>query len=84
MTDQARIRIAAALTALFLAGVSVAGLAARDHPSKAATAATQPARLTSAPAATRDGSARGEQRADERYEVDDLRSEVDREREDGE
>ena len=42
MTDKARIKIAAAVTALFLAGMSAAGLVARDHqPRTAAAAATQ-------------------------------------------
>jgi hypothetical protein len=31
MTDRARIRIAAAITALFLAGISTAGLTVRDR-----------------------------------------------------
>jgi hypothetical protein len=38
MTDKARIKIAAAVTALFLAGISAAGLATRDHQPQPATA----------------------------------------------
>jgi hypothetical protein len=43
MTDKTRIKIAAAVTALFLGGISAAGLAARDdQPQAAATTAAQP------------------------------------------
>jgi hypothetical protein len=52
MTDKARIRIAAAVTALFLAGMSAAGLAARDHQPHGAVTAATPTR-----AAAADGSA---------------------------
>ena len=52
MTDKARIRIAAAVTALFLAGIGLqaAGPAARDHrPQAAATARHGPGRRTPTP-----------------------------------
>ena len=67
MTDGARIKIAASVTALFLAGISAAGLAAGDDlPQNATTAITTP----SGPAAT-DGSASGEPRGDEeRYDAE--------------
>ncbi|HET8756176.1 MAG TPA: hypothetical protein VFM58_09205 [Solirubrobacteraceae bacterium] len=42
MTDQARIKIAAAVTALFLAGISAAGLAAHGGQPQPATTATAP------------------------------------------
>jgi hypothetical protein len=62
MADKVRIKIAAAVTALFLAGISVAGLAVRDDHPPAATAATAPA--IAAPATAR---ARGD---DNRYEAE--------------
>ena len=69
MTDKARIKIAAAVTALFLAGMSAAGLVARDHqPRTAATAPT--AQTRTAP----DGAtavARGDQARFEEIEHDD-------------
>jgi hypothetical protein len=69
MTDKARIKIAAAVTALFLAGISVAGLAARDDQSQAATTATARAIATPAPTAAADDPAAGEARGDDdRYE----------------
>jgi hypothetical protein len=40
MTDKARIRIAAAVTALFLAGISAAGLVAHDHRPQSTAPAT--------------------------------------------
>ena len=40
MTDKARIRIAAGVTALFLAGICAAGLAVRDGQPQAATTTT--------------------------------------------
>ncbi len=43
MTDKVRIRVAAGLTALFLAALSAAGLAVR-HDSAAGPSAAQPAR----------------------------------------
>ena len=56
MTDKTRIRIGAGVTVLFLAGISAAGLAARDgQPPATATAARPPATLP-AP----DGAAPGE------------------------
>ena len=54
VTDRTRIRIAAAVTALFLAVLSAAGLAARDHrPQATAAQSAQPA-ATAAPVATPD------------------------------
>jgi hypothetical protein len=67
MTDKARIRIAAAITALFLAGISAAGLAARDHPRRAAATAAAPSIATPAPNAT--AAARGD---DDRYDGEDY------------
>ena len=68
MTDKARIKIAAAVTALFLAGMSAAGLAARDHqPRAAATAAA--ATRTAADGAT--AIAGGDQAHFEEIEHDD-------------
>ncbi|MET0818751.1 MAG: hypothetical protein ABWZ67_14390 [Solirubrobacteraceae bacterium] len=58
MTDKTRIKIAAAVTALFLAGISAAGLAARDgQPQAAATTEAQPTATLdqSAPAGERAG-----------------------------
>lgn len=56
MTDKTRIKIAAAITALFLAGISAAGVAARDdQPQAAATPTTQPAPATQTPTATPGG-----------------------------
>jgi hypothetical protein len=49
MTDTLRIRIAAAATALFLAGISAAGLTHRDHRLQPATPAASPA-VVAAPA----------------------------------
>jgi hypothetical protein len=58
MTDKARIRIAATVTALFLAGVSAAGLVAHDHrPQSAVPAGT--ASIT-APSANATAAARGD------------------------
>jgi hypothetical protein len=76
MTDKTRIKIAAAVTALFLAGISAAGLAARDdQPQAAATATAQPTAPTPVPAAL-NRSAPAEERSDyERYETDDEPSE---------
>ena len=54
MTDKARIKIAAGVTALFLAGISAAGLAARDGQPQAATTATL-RRPIATPAADRSG-----------------------------
>ena len=67
MTDKARIRIAAGVTALFLAGISIAGLAARDHQPQAAATAAAPSIATPAPNATAgdEAAARGE---DDRYD----------------
>lgn len=66
VTDRTRIRIAAAVTALFLAGVSAAGLAARDDgPRAAAAPAAQTPAATAAPVATPDQRAFGD---DEGYE----------------
>src|SRR3954469_851229 len=71
MTDKARIRIAAAVTALFLAGISAAGLAARDHPPQAAATGTLPSVATPSATAAADGSALGEFRGDdERYDAE--------------
>jgi hypothetical protein len=49
MTDKLRIKLAAGVTALFLAGISVAGLAVRDQQPQTATT-PQPAVATAAPA----------------------------------
>lgn len=71
MTDKTRIKIAAAVTALFLAGISAAGLATRDdQPQAAATPAAQPAPATQTPTATPGGrvSYDDERDDDERYE----------------
>jgi hypothetical protein len=51
MSDQARIKIAAAVTALFLAGISAAGLAFSDDSPRAANVAA-PATASPAPAPT--------------------------------
>ena len=57
MTDKARIRIAATVTALFLAGISAAGLIAHDHrPQSAAPAA---AAAITTPSANAAAAARG-------------------------
>ena len=73
MTDKTRIKIAAAVTALFLAGISAAGLAARDdQPQAAATTTARPAAPTPAPTAALDRSAAaGERGNQEGYEADD-------------
>ena len=70
MTDKARIKIAAAVTALFLAGISRRGPRRRDdQPQAAATTTRQP---TAADAgadrgtATRLGAGRGDAASDER------------------
>jgi hypothetical protein len=61
MTDKARIRIAASVTALFLAGISAAGLVAHDHrpqsaaPATAASIATPSANTTTAARGDDDG-----------------------------
>jgi len=70
MTDKTRIKIAAAVTALFLAGISAAGLAARDdQPQAAATTTAQP---TPVPTAALDRSAPAEERGnDEGYQAGD-------------
>ena len=66
MTDRARIRIAAAITAVFLAGISAAGLAAHDHQPQASTPAPATSTATPTENATAGDSdaARGE---DDRY-----------------
>jgi hypothetical protein len=68
MTDRARIRIAAAVTALFLAGVSAAGLASRDHRPRAVTPATAPAVTAPARAAAPGVATAGEPRGDDDWE----------------
>jgi hypothetical protein len=71
MTDKARIRIAAAVTALFLAGISVAGLAARDDRPQAGTTAAARSVATPAPTAAAAEPAAGEDRGDDdRYEAE--------------
>ena len=78
MTDKTRIKIAAAVTALFLAGISAAGLAARDHQPRPATTATAPSMATPARTAATDESATGEARGDDRDQAEhDLESEDD-------
>jgi len=62
MTDKARIRIAAGVTALFLAGICAAGLAVRDGRPQPATTAAAPSIERPAPDAADDGSASGEDR----------------------
>ena len=69
MSDKARIRIAAAVTALFLAGISAAGLAARDHQPPAAATAAAPAIATSTPNATA-GDAAAARGDDDRYDAE--------------
>jgi hypothetical protein len=69
MTDKARIRIAAAVTALFVAGISFAGLAAREDGPVPAT--TTPAATAPATTATIDDSVSVARRSDDRYESDD-------------
>ena len=59
MTDKTRIRIAAGVTALFLAGICAAGLAVRDGQPQAATVAPAPS-TAPAPAAAADEPASGE------------------------
>ncbi|HWK28718.1 MAG TPA: hypothetical protein VNS09_19295 [Solirubrobacter sp.] len=46
MTDKTRIRIAGAVTAVFLAGISVAGLAARHDQPRPPISAAQPTAAT--------------------------------------
>ena len=58
MTDKARIRIAAAVTALFLAGISAAGLVAHDHRPQTAAPATTASLAT--PSANATTAARGD------------------------
>ena len=71
MTDQARIKVAASVTALFLAGISAAGLASRRHepavgdPAPAAVTVQQP---EAAPVAQLTGYSARED-GDERHEV---------------
>jgi hypothetical protein len=65
MTDKARFKIAAAVTALFLVGISAAGLAARDDRPQAATTATTPSIATPTRTAAADVSASGEARGDD-------------------
>jgi hypothetical protein len=72
MTDKARIRIAAAVTALFLAGISAAGLAARDDRPQAATTTVPPTAASQTPTASASSGDRGDS---ERYEADHERSE---------
>ena len=56
MTDKARIRIAAAVTALFLAGISAAGLVAHGHaPATTASLATPSANTPTAARGDDDG-----------------------------
>jgi hypothetical protein len=71
MADQARIKIAAAVTALFLAGISAAGLAAHDHRPQSAATATAASLATPTPKAAAGGSAaaRGE---DDGYGAEDY------------
>jgi len=60
MTDKARIKIAAIVTALFLAGICAAGLAVRDGQPQAAATATAP---STAPDAAAGESTSGEDRS---------------------
>src|SRR3954452_13691225 len=59
MTNKARIKIAAGVTALFLAGVCAAGLAVRDGQPQETTTATAGSVATPEPAATPAGGDRG-------------------------
>ena len=63
MTDKARIKIAAIVTALFLAGISTAGLALHKHEPATAGATTPAAAAVQQPTAApaTQVSARGEQ-----------------------
>ena len=63
MTDKARIKIAAIVTALFLAGISTAGMALRQHAPATAGATLPAAVAVQQPAAAppTQVSARGEQ-----------------------
>lgn len=70
MTDKTRIKIAAAATALFLAGISTVGLAARsDNPHKTAQPAAAPA-VVQAPTTVETSTAPSARPSteDERYE----------------
>ena len=70
MSEKARIKIAAAVTALFLAGISVAGLAAHDDRPHPATSATAPSIAAPAPTAAAVDQSRGDE--GERYaEIED-------------
>jgi hypothetical protein len=70
MTDALRIRIAAAVTALFIGGLTAAGVAVRsDDAAKAHATAAAPAAAVSAPAATVSPSAAAAQ-TDEPAEAD--------------
>ena len=62
MSDKARIRIAATVTALFLAGISAAGLAAHSGHPQPATATTTPSAATPARASAPDLLATGDDR----------------------
>ena len=62
MTNKARIKIAAGVTALFLAGICAAGLAVRDGQPQAPTTVTAPSVATPAPKAEADNAAPGEDR----------------------
>ena len=68
MTDKVRVKIAAAVIALFLAGISAAGLAARDHQPRAAATATAPSMATPTPNAAAGGSAAA--RGDDDYDAE--------------
>jgi hypothetical protein len=71
MTDKARIRIAAAVTALFLVGISAAGLAARDDQPRPATAAAAASIARSAPTAAAEDEASGHDEHDGAEREDD-------------
>ena len=62
MTNKARIKIAAGVTALFLAGICAAGLAVRDGQPQAPTTVTAPSVATPAPNAEADKATSGEGR----------------------
>jgi hypothetical protein len=64
MSDKARIRIAATVTALFLAGISAAGLATHGGQPQPAPTTTTPSTATQARTAPPDVPATG----DDRYE----------------
>lgn len=78
MTDKTRIRIGVGVTALFLAGLSAAGLAARDGQPAAAATAAQPTRSVPAPDGAAPGEPRGDDQGVERDALDAALSALDK------